>query len=242
MAATLSETAYDEPKESLRELLLNLQLGDASVRRWKQIISEGRSRDAGSTTDTLRDWRVDQEGLLHYRGSAYVPNDPAVRQEIMKMNHDDPYGGHFGVARTMELIRRKYYWPSVGRDIKKYVSTCDVCQRMKAPRHKPYGKLQPLPVPTHPWMSMFMDMIVELPPSADADSKAYNAILVTIDRFTKMAKYFPIRETINAHELADLFHRQIVCSFGTPSSIISDRGSIFTSQFWSSLCFYMKSR
>src|SRR5438270_474799 len=56
MAATLSETAYDEPKESLRELLLNLQLGDASVRRWKQSISEGQSRDAGSTMDTLRDW------------------------------------------------------------------------------------------------------------------------------------------------------------------------------------------
>src|SRR4051794_24713889 len=53
MAATLSEMAYDEPKESLRELLLNLQLGDASVRRWKQSISEGRSRDTGSTTDTL---------------------------------------------------------------------------------------------------------------------------------------------------------------------------------------------
>ena len=79
--------------------------------------------------DTLRDWPVDQDGLLRYRGSAYVPNDPAVRQEIMKMNHDDPYGGHFGVARTTELIHRKYYWPSVGRDIKKYVSTCDVCQK-----------------------------------------------------------------------------------------------------------------
>src|SRR5437764_11577361 len=158
------------------------------------------------------------------------------------MNHDDPYGGHFGVARTMELIRRKYYWPSVGRDIKKYVSTCDICQRTKAPRHKHYGELQPLLVPTRPWTSMSMDIIVGLPSSAAADSKAYDAILVTIDRFTKMAKYFPIRETINAHELADLFHRQIVCSFGTLSSIVSDHGSIFTSQFWSSLYFYMKAR
>src|SRR5207237_8991793 len=91
-------------------------------------------------------------------------------------------------------------------------------------------------------MSMSMDMIVGLPPSTDADSKAYDAILVTIDHFTKMAKYFPIRETINAHELADLFHRQIVCSLGTPSSIVSDRGSIFTSQFWLSLCIYMNAR
>src|SRR5438105_11449139 len=89
---------------------------------------------------------------------------------------------------------------------------------------------------------MFMDMIVALPSSTDGDSKAHVAILVTIDRFTKIAKYFPIRETINAHELADLFHRQIVCSFRTPSSIISDHDSIFTSQFWSSLCFYMKVR
>ena len=87
-----------------------------------------------------------------------------------------------------------------------------------------------------------MDMIVGLPPSADGHSKAYDAILVTIDRFTKMAKYFPIRETINAHELVNLFYRQIVCSFRTPSSIISNHGSIFTSQFWSSLCFYMKAR
>ena len=89
---------------------------------------------------------------------------------------------------------------------------------------------------------MSMDMIVELPLSADGGSQAYDVILVTIDRFTKMAKYFPIRETINAHELVGLFHRQIVCSFRTPSSIISDYGSIFTSQFWSSLCFYMKAR
>src|SRR5436305_4235087 len=113
---------------------------------------------------------------------------------------------------------------------------------MKAPRHKPYGELQPLPVPTRPWMSMAMDMIVGLPLTADGDSKAYDVILVTIDRFTKMATYFPTRETINAHELADLFYRQIVCSFGIPSSIILNCGSIFTSQFWSNLCFYMKAR
>src|SRR5438045_2439650 len=91
-------------------------------------------------------------------------------------------------------------------------------------------------------MSMSIDMIVGLPLSTDGDSKVYDAILVTIDHFIKMAKYFLIRETINAHELADLFYRQIVYSFGTPLSIISDCSSIFTSQFWSSRCFYMKAR
>jgi hypothetical protein len=87
-----------------------------------------------------------------------------------------------------------------------------------------------------------MDMITGLPLSVDGDSKAFDAVLVIVDRFTKMAKYFPIRKTLDAAELADLFHKKIVCVYGTPASIVTDRGSIFTSQFWASLCFYMKAR
>ena len=87
-----------------------------------------------------------------------------------------------------------------------------------------------------------MDMIIELPLSADADSKAYNAILVVVDCFMKMAKYFPVRITITTADLAKLFYQHIVCSFRTPSSIVMDHGSLFTSQYWLSLCFHMKAR
>src|SRR5436309_14753900 len=87
-----------------------------------------------------------------------------------------------------------------------------------------------------------MDMIIKLLLSTDTDSKAYNTILMVIDYFIKMAKYFPVRTTITAADLAKLFHQHIVCSFGTPSSIVTDRGSLFTSQYWSSLCFHMKAR
>ena len=51
-----------------------------------------------------------------------------------------------------------------------------------------------------------MDMIVELPPSTNADLKAYNAILVVVDHFMKIAKYFPVRTTITAADLAKLFY------------------------------------
>ena len=85
-----------------------------------------------------------------------------------------------------------------------------------------------------------MDMIVGLPPSADSKGNAYDAILVVVDRFTKMAKYFPIRETMAAPQLAELFCNEIVKQYGTPRSIVTDRGSIFTSEYWSMLCYYMK--
>ena len=54
--------------------------------------------------DTHAEWRVDPNGLLCYKGAIYVPNDPVVKQEIMKMNHDDLHAGYFGVPKTMELI------------------------------------------------------------------------------------------------------------------------------------------
>src|SRR5437773_11095509 len=87
-----------------------------------------------------------------------------------------------------------------------------------------------------------MDMIVRLPPSADSKGNAYDAILVIVNRFTKMAKYFPIREMIAAPQLAELFCNEIVKQYDTPRSIVTDRGSIFTSEYWSTLCYYMKAK
>ena len=85
-------------------------------------------------------------------------------------------------------------------------------------------------------------MIVELPPSADSKRNAYDAILIIVNYFTKIVKYFPIRETIAASQLAELFCNEIIKQYGTPRSIVTDRGSIFTSEYWSTLCYYMKAK
>ena len=103
--AASAKMAYEEPKESLIDLLLKLQSGDTSTQQQIQRLFKGLTRDAGSMEDTYAEWRVDPNGLLHYKGAIYMPNDPAVKQEIMKMNHNDPHAGHFGVPKTTELIR-----------------------------------------------------------------------------------------------------------------------------------------
>ena len=55
-----------------------------------------------------------------------------------------------------------------------------------------------------------------------------------------MAWYIPTLKTVTASELADLFVDQVVRFFGLPTGIVSDRGSVFTSQFWSDFCFSAK--
>ena len=178
------------------------------------------------------DWS-EQDGLLLFKTRIYVPDITEIRLRLVRAHHDSPLAGHFGVARTVELLSRKYYWPSMTKFVEDYVTTCDTCSRSKAPRHKPHGQLMPLEVPSKPWSSLSMDFVVELPPSGESK---FDAICVIVDRFTKMAHYFPCHTTIKTPELANLFISGIVRLHGLPESIVSDRDTRFTSDFWSTLC------
>ena len=63
-----------------------------------------------------------------------------------------------------------------------YVRSCVSCQCSKASNQKPGGLLQPMPVPVRPWSSGSIDFITGLPVS----ERGCDAILVCVDRFTKM--------------------------------------------------------
>ena len=184
-------------------------------------------------------WSVDPAGLVRRAGAVYVPRDANTIVNILRVNHDDPWqGGHFGLNRTLELIRRFYWWPQMQKDVREYCVTCDICQRMKVPRHKPYGLLQSLPRPERPWQDIALDFITGLPPSKRR-GVTYDEILVVVDRFSKMVKYLPTKTTIDSPELAELLIDACFSQYGTPKTIVSDRGTTFTSGYWSTLCYYL---
>ncbi|KAG9226459.1 hypothetical protein CCMSSC00406_0003338 [Pleurotus cornucopiae] len=87
------------------------------------------------------------------------------------------------------------------------------------------GKLQPNPIPSEPWTDISADFIVKLPRSAGHD-----AILVVVDRFTKMVRLVPTTEELSALGLAKLYRDHVWKIHGLPNSIISDRGPQFASQ------------
>ncbi len=111
--------------------------------------------------------------------------------------------------------------------LREYVKSCDTCARSKAPRHRPFGLLQPLPIPSRPWGSIAMDFITDLP-----TVRAKNSILVVVDRLTKMAHFTPCSKLITAEETAQLILDEIVQLHGLPEEIVSDRGPQFASKFW----------
>ena len=60
----------------------------------------------------------------------------------------------------------------------------------------------------------------------------HDSILTIVDRFSKYVILIPLTTTVDAAEVARLFFDHVVCKFGMPSKVISDRDTKFTSMFW----------
>jgi hypothetical protein len=94
---------------------------------------------------------VNDQSLVLKKGSQLVvPDDDELRSFLISEFHNSMYAGHFGIARTRAAVGHFEAQESLDSDVTKFVSTCVACQRNKARRHKPYGLLQPLPVPEKP--------------------------------------------------------------------------------------------
>ena len=174
------------------------------------------------------------KGVFQYQRLPYVPE--IIRSEMISRHYNDPLTGHFGIDKTKKLVGRKYYWPSLKKDVENYVRGCDICLTLKAVRYKPYGDLQSLSVLTHRWKDLSMNFVTSFPLFADWKSDNYDSILVIVDRLTKMVYYKPVKVTIDAPGLAEVIIDVAVRHHGLPDSIVTNRGSLFTSKFWSLLC------
>ena len=198
-------------------------------------------------------WK-EEDGVLLYDRRLYIP--PSLHTSLIQRHHDNPLAGHLGVEKTLDLLRRYYYWPDPSQaaksdpnnpsppgmreSVEDYIQACAICKRSKAPRLKPHGKLMSLPVPTHKWKDLIMDFVTGLPPSRAWNGQVYDSICVVLDRLTKMAHYIAVTTTLTAWQLAHVMHQEIVRIYGLPDSIVSDRDKLFTSHFHRELCHLLK--
>ncbi|CAI7811532.1 unnamed protein product [Closterium sp. NIES-53] len=124
-------------------------------------------------------------------------------------------------------LQRYYYWPELLTNEQHYVGSCPTCQVMKSSRKRKAGQLQPIPPPEHAWQQVTMDFVTGLPSNPGNN----NAVMVVLDRLTKMAHFVTIKKSISAEETARLFIAAIVRLKGIPAAIISDRDTKFTNNF-----------
>ena len=167
------------------------------------------------------------DSLYYFNGAIVVPSDIDLKRDILYEAHNAAYSGHLGITKTQRLLERHYWWPNINFDIRQYIRTCDSCQRMKARSTQKAGTLMPLPIPDRNWDSVSMDLITSLPVTKRGNS----AILVMVDRLSKMVHLAATTNSVNAVGIGDLFFDNVIRLHGCPRDIVSDRDPRFIAPF-----------
>ncbi|GKF05666.1 putative reverse transcriptase domain-containing protein, partial [Tanacetum coccineum] len=126
--------------------------------------------------------------------------------EFMHESHKSKYSFHPRSDKMYQDLMLLYWWSNMKADIATYVSKCLTCEKVKAEHQKPSGLLQQPEIPIWKWERITMDFVSGLP-----------------------------RTPSGMEKLKRLYLKEIVCRHGVPISIISNRDSHFTSNFWRSL-------
>lgn len=135
----------------------------------------------------------------------------------MKLCHDAKQGGHFRFVRTLHLIKRQFWWPSLKKEIESYVSSSPICASAKRRQGKTSGLLQTLAKPSAPWTEISMDFIVEHP-----ESSGNTVIWVVTNLFSKQVHFIPYQKIPTAKALAKMFLHHLYQLHGAPQRVISD--------------------
>lgn len=154
----------------------------------------------------------------------------SIQDDVLRESHDEPTSGHFGVAKTMERLKERFYWVNCRRDVGRWCQKCEPCGKRKGPKTKTRS-----PIKQHisgaPMERLAVDIMGPLP-----TSEAGNKYLMVVgDYFTKWTEAIPLPNQ-EAKTVADALVTQVITRFGVPDSLHSDQGRNFESKLFTEVC------
>ena len=148
------------------------------------------------------------------------------RQLVLEQSHDSTLSGHCGVSRTLQKLKKRFFFPKMRNFVKDWVKTCAICQTRKTP-----NKLPKAPLQTYTVGCPFERIVVDLT-GKYSESDSGNQWVVTFqDVFTKYTVAVPIKNA-TALEVSQAFLNHWICMFSVPLEIHSDKGSQFESELF----------
>ncbi len=181
----------------------------------------------------LKNCRTQNE-ILYHDSQLWVSFNELLQMNLIREIHDQSSIDHSEILRTVKVIKRNYYWPSMRKTVDRYIRNCYICQRSKTSRDKSNDLLQPLSISEQRWQNIVMNFIIDLPDSYD-----YNAILTVICRLLKERHYISCitdDEGITVEKTAEMLLQWVYWIHDLLSFIVFDRDSQFTFILWKFLC------
>jgi len=172
---------------------------------------------------------------LKKEGDASEEIDPDLKIKILRENHDSILGGHRGMNKTYEAIKRHYQWPNMKEEVEEYVRKCEKCQLNKALRPKGKAPMEITTTAKHPFERCALDIVGPL-----TETMSRNKYILTFqDDLSKFLVAVPISQQ-DAETVARAFVLNVVLKFGAPAQILTDQGSNFLSDLFKNTCKLLK--
>lgn len=168
---------------------------------------------------------VIKNNLLNYKTDPnaepklFVPK--GYRLSLLRLFHDE--NCHVGFDKLIHKIKQYFWFPGMANFIKKYISHCLICTQMKGHSGPKQGYLHPIDKIAIPFHTVHIDCTGPF----TTTNEGFKHVLLLVDGFTKFCLLKPLK-TLNAQELIPII-RETVTLFGTPSLVVSDRGTNFSS-------------
>ncbi|CAC5426199.1 Retrovirus-related Pol polyprotein from transposon 297 [Mytilus coruscus] len=143
------------------------------------------------------------------------------RNDLLKSYHEI---GHFGFDRTYLAIKNKYFFPGMYQAVADFIRGCDSCQRAKPHVHAKRVPLTPMPI-TDTFARWHIDLIGPFKET----KLGHRHVLIVVCAFSKWTEAFPVRSE-TAEEIANVLHKEVFSRYGSPTSLVSDRGQGFMSK------------
>ena len=159
----------------------------------------------------------------HPDSAVVVPK--ALQTDVLKGTHDSSFTEHLGVTRTLDRIRKRFFWPNMQKSVENYICQCDACLQRKSPQIISNGSapLQSIEV-SEPFTCWALGYMGPLPETG----RGNRHILVLMDHFTKWCEAFPTPDQ-KAPTVAKLLVDKVFSGFGPPVVLHSDQGANFES-------------
>jgi len=152
------------------------------------------------------DFKVDDQGVLRFRGRICIPDDDEMKKMILEESHRSSLSIHPRATKMYHDLKKLFWWSGLKRDVAQFVYSCLICQKSKVEHQKPVGLMTPLDVPKWKWDSISMDFVTSLPNTP----RGNDVIWVIVDRLTKSAHFISINISFPVSQLAEIYIREIV--------------------------------
>ncbi|CAF1480231.1 unnamed protein product [Adineta ricciae] len=142
---------------------------------------------------------------------------------VLRLYHDHPTSGHFGVHRTFLRIRDKFWWPNMRSSIQNYIASCYSCARHNILRAKPPGHLRSIDPPSGVFQLLHLDF---WGPVQTPSASGNRYVIVLTDNLSKyvIAQALP---DCTARSAAQFLIDRFILLHGSPERILTDNGTHF---------------